>query len=224
MRSVFNHVFFPVVIFFYACACQPVQPALTDSPISVTPNAEGSVSLDPNGLLLLVDDEGDPISTHIIEDTSLVTVHTFDLFPIVLAAPTKTEADGQWRVPVWVPAGNSTAHGGYVVTLVLGYDETLVEYELLPGRVFEWKSGHTAPIGEIVEEIIAGEQITVHVIGEHVFTNEDMEAIAALGFDYPQLVDGHEEQNMAILKALVQGRQPPAGEIRGVGLIYRGTE
>lgn len=88
---------------------------------------------------------------------------------------------------------------------------------------FAYKSGNTETIGNIVSDLRVGDQIFVHVIGEHSFTDEDMAAIAELGFDYPQLVEGHEAENMAILNALAAGNQPPPGEIRGIGLIYRGV-
>ncbi len=168
--------------------------------------------------------ERNPVSTKIIQDESLGTVHTFDLLPIIVFSPTRSETDGLWRLNAWVSSGNSVTEPGYLVSIVLGYDDTVVEYDLLPGYLFEFKSGNTDTIGNIVADLDVGDQIFVHVIGEHDFTDEDIAAIEALGFDYPQLVAGHEEQNMAILNALAHGDPPPSGEIRGVGLIYRGIK
>ena len=172
---------------------------------------------------LLVDEKGTPVSTKITDDESLGTVHTFDLLPIIVFPPTRSDLDGLWRLNAWVSSGNSVQGPGYLVTILLGYDDTVIEYDLLPGYLFEYKSGNTETISNIVADLKVGDQIFVHVIGEHEFTDEDMAAITALGFDYPQLVAGHEEENMAILNALASGDQPPSGEIRGVGLIYRGV-
>ncbi len=177
----------------------------------------------PDQVSLLVDEQGLPVSTKIIEDESLGTVHTFDLLPIIVFPPVRSGADGLWRLNAWVSLGNSVQDHGYLISIVLGYDNTLVEYDLLPGHVFEWKSGDTETIANIIPDLKVGDQIFVHVIGEHSFTDQDMVAIADFGFDYPQLVEGYEEENMAILNALAAGDQPPAGEIRGVGLIYRGV-
>jgi len=179
--------------------------------------------IDVDQVALLVDEQGIPTSTRITEDESLGTVHTFDLLAVIVFPPTRSELDGLWRLDAWVSSGNSVNDPGNLVTIVLGYDDTAIEYDLLPGYLFEYKSGNTETIGNIIPDLKAGDQVFVHVIGEHEFTGEDMAAIAALGFDYPQLVKGHEEENMAILNALANGGQPPAGEIRGVGLIYRGV-
>jgi hypothetical protein len=181
----------------------------------------GAYVLDIEQIVSIVDNSGEPISTKIIEDESLGTVHTFDLYPVVVSAPYRG-ADNLWRVDTWISSGNSIRAKGYIVTITLGYDDTFIEYDLLPRFVFEYLAGNTEKISSIVSDLMVGDQIFVHVIGEHNFTPEDMASIAALGFDYPQLVEGHEQENMAILKALASGRQPPAGEIRGVGLIYRG--
>lgn len=179
--------------------------------------------IDPDQVSLLVDQDGLPISTRITEDESLGTVHTFDLLPIIVFPPTRSELDGLWRMNVWISAGSSVQEEGYLVSIVLGYDDTVIEYDLMSNYVFEFMSGNTDTIGNIVDDLKVGDQIFVHVIGEHNFTQKDMSAISDLGFDYPQLVDGHEEENMAILNALAAGKQPPTGEIRGVGLIYRGV-
>ncbi len=179
--------------------------------------------IDTNQVSLFVDETGRPISTKITQDQSLGTVHTFDLLPIIVFPPTRSVTDGLWRLNAWVSSGNSVKEPGHLVTIVLGYDDTVIEYDLLPGYLFEFKSGNTEMIANIVSDLKVGDQIFVHVIGEHDFTAEDMAAIEAIGFDYPQLVAGHEEENMAILNALAHGDQPPSGQIRGVGLIYRGT-
>ena len=109
--------------------------------------------------------------------------------------------------------GNSVEHPGYVVTIVLGYDDTIIEYDLLPGYIFDWKAGNTEKVGLVVKQLQPGEQISLHVIGEHGFTQQDIDAITALGYDYPILVQGYEENNMAILEALKSGKAPPPGEI-----------
>lgn len=203
----------------YACTAQGQQ----EYDIGVTPAGEGAVYIDVDAVYPLTDETGTPISTRITEDESLGTVHTFDLLPIVLAEAVPSESDGLWRIPVWVSSGSILTEPGYIVTVVLGYGDTVIEYDLLPGRVFEWKSGNTAQIGQVVEELAPGDQIFLHVIGEHSFTVEDMAAISEFGFDYPQLVQGHEDENMTILQALQTGRQPPPGELRGIGAIFRGT-
>jgi hypothetical protein len=179
--------------------------------------------IDPDQVSLLVDEDGLPVSTRITEDESLGTVHTFDLLPIIVFPPTRSDLDGLWRMDVWMSSGRLVQENGYLVTLILGYDDTVIEYDLMPNYVFEFKSGNTDTIGNIVADLKVGDQIFVHVIGEHSFTPEDMNAISDLGFDYPQLADGHEAENMAILNALASGDAPPSGEIRGVGLIYRGV-
>jgi hypothetical protein len=179
--------------------------------------------IDPEQVSFLVDKQGNPISTRITQDESLGTVHTFDLLPIIVFAPTRSNLDGLWRVSAWLSSGRSVQENGHLVTIVLGYDDTVIEYDLMPNYVFEFKSGITDTIGNIVDDLKVGDQIFVHVVGEHSFKPEDMSAISNLGFDYPQLVDGHEIENMAILNALAAGDQPPSGEIRGVGLIYRGV-
>lgn len=178
--------------------------------------------VDVDEINLIVDEQGSPISTKIIEDESLGTVHTFDLLPIIVSPPVRNDADGLWRLQVWISSSASVEDNGYTVPIILGYDNTVIEYDLLPNFVFEYKSGNTESIANIVSELQPGDQIFVHIIGEHSFTNEDMAVLDELGFDYAQLVEGHEEENVAILGALVRGDQPPGGPIRGVGLIYRG--
>lgn len=203
-----------------ACAAQP-QPQFE---IELTPAADGATFIDADASKPLIDENGDPISTRITEDESLGTVHTFDLFPVVLAPAAFSESDHLWRIPVWVPSGSSLAEPGYAVTVVLGYSDTVIEYDLLPGRVFEWKAGGRAEISHVIEDLAAGDQIFLHVIGEHSFSPEDLAALGDLGFDYAQLVEGHEPENMAILEALMAGLQPPPGEMRGVGAIFRGVD
>lgn len=149
-------------------------------------------------------------------------MHTFDIQPVIVLPPFRGK-DGLWRMNAWVSSGHSIQDSGSIVNFVLGYDDTVIEYDLLPNFVFEFKSGNTETIENIVSDLKVGDQIFVHVIGEHSFSEDDMAAISAIGFDYPQLVAGYEEENMAILNALANGDQPPSGEIRGVGLIYRGT-
>lgn len=192
--------------------------------IELTPAGEGATTVNSNQVHPLIDETGTPISTRIVEDESLGTVHTFDLFPVVLAKATFSETDRLWRIPVWVSGGSSLAEPGYPVSVVLGYSDTVIEYNLLPGRIFEWKAGGRAQIEYIVGELAPGEQIFLHVIGEHGFSADDMAAIAEVGFDYPQLVYNHEAENMAILQALLAGSQPPPGELRGAGAIFRGTD
>jgi hypothetical protein len=184
---------------------------------------DNQLFIDPDQVSLLVYEKGIPVSTRITEDESLETVHTFDLLPIIVFPPTRSDLDGLWRVNAWISSGNSVQENGYLVSIVLGYDDTVIEYDLLPDYVFEFKSGNWVTIGTIVGDLKVGDQIFVHVIGEHDFTDEDMAAIETLGFDYPQLVAGHEEENIAILNALAHGDPPPSGEIRGVGLVYRGV-
>ena len=172
---------------------------------------------------LLLDEDGNPVSTEILQDDSLGTVHTFDLFPVIVSAPVYQESDGLWHMQIWLSSGKSIEDPGFTIPIVLGYADTVIEYDLLPSYLFEFKSGNTDTIGNIVGDLNPGDQIFIHVIGEHSFTPEDMAAIAELGFDYPQLVEGNEDTNMAILEALIRGEEPPGGEIRGVGLIYRGV-
>jgi hypothetical protein len=176
----------------------------------------------PDQVNLLLSEDGTPVSTEIVQDESLGTVHTFDLFPVIVSEPVFKDSDRLWHMQVWLSSGDSIEDPGYTVPIVLGYDDTVVEYDLLPGYLFEFKSGNTENIGNIVVELEPGDQIFIHVIGEHSFTSQDIAAIVELGFDYPQLVEGYEETNMSILEALSRGESPPGGEIRGVGLIYRG--
>ena len=180
--------------------------------------------LDLDKVNLFRQENGNPVSNKIVDDESLGTVHTFDIFAAILSEPTRSATDELWRVDAWVASGASAENYGYVVTFVLGYNDTMIEYELLPGYVFEWKSGETEQISKVVLELAPGEQVFMHIIGEHTFTEQDMAAIANFGFDYPELVTDHEENNMAILEALQAGHMPPQGEIRGLGLIYRGVQ
>jgi len=180
--------------------------------------------LDLDKVHLIVDEAGKPISNKITDDDSLGTVHTFDIFPVLVSAPTRSTEDGLWRVTAWVSSGSRPESFGYLVTFVLGSDDTVIEYDFLASYVFEYRSGHTQKISNVIADLTPGEQVFMHIIGSHSFTQADMDAIEALGFDYPQLILGHEETNMAMLKALKMGQPPPAGEIRGLGLIYRGQE
>lgn len=212
-----------VLTFLTLTSCSPSLTSGNSSLPLFIHDENNQLFIDPDQVSLLVGEDGLPVSTKITEDESLGTVHTFDLLPIVVFPPTRSDQDGLWRVNVWVSSGRSVKENGYLVTLVLGYDDTVIEYDLMPNYVFEFKSGNTKTIRNIVAELKVGDQIFVHVIGEHNFSPEDMSAISDLGFDYPQLVDGHITENMAILNALAAGDLPPAGEIRGVGLIYRGV-
>lgn len=212
------------MIIFTLAACLPTTTATPQITSALLIEKDGLLYLDLAKVQVVVNEDGTPVSTRITQDESLGTVHTFDLLPVIILAPTRSPQDGLWRLQVWVAAEGSIEQNGYLVTLALGFDDTLIEYDLLPGYIFEWKSGNTETIAAIVPDLRVGDQIFVHVIGEHSFADEDMAAIAKLGFGYPQLVEGHEEENMLILNALATGKEPPAGEIRGVGLIYRGTE
>lgn len=209
-----------VLLFSAACSNGGAKQGAT-LPSFLVEEADG-LYLDTSQVAFFVDEDGNPVSTAIIEDKTLGTVHTFDILPVIVTAPVRG-GDGLWRLDAWISSGRSLEENGYLVTIVLGYDDTVIEYDLLPGYLFEFKSGNTDTIGNVLSDLEIGAQIFTHVIGEHSFTAEDMAAIAGLGFDYPQIVEGHEEENLTILEALVAGRQPPAGEIRGVGLIYRGV-
>jgi hypothetical protein len=216
-----SNLFFLALLILTSCSL-PLAGGNSSFP-SFVHKENNQLFIDPEQVLLLVDEQGNPMSTRITQDESLGTVHTFDLLPIIVFAPTRSDQDGLWRVNAWISSGRSVQENGYIVTLVLGYDDTMIEYDLLSNHIFEFKSGDTETIENIVPDLKLGDQIFVHVIGEHDFSTEDMDAIEDLGFDYPQLVDGHETENMAILNALAAGDQPPEGEIRGVGLIYRGV-
>jgi len=122
--------------------------------------------IDVDQVALLVDEQGIPTSTRITEDESLGTVHTFDLLAVIVFPPTRSELDGLWRLDAWVSSGNSVNDPGNLVTIVLGYDDTAIEYDLLPGYLFEYKSGNTETIGNIIPDLKAGDQVFVHVIGE----------------------------------------------------------
>ena len=87
-----------ILVTFLLVACGVRQPVDDTFGGLLIHSNDSAYTLNIDQAVLLSDEQGNPVSTRITDDTSLGTVHSFDLLPIILDKPQRSAEDGLWRV------------------------------------------------------------------------------------------------------------------------------
>lgn len=178
--------------------------------------------LDIDKVQLLTNEDGNPVSTR-IEDEQEDNFHVYYLFPVIVSDPVLSKEDGLWRVKVWNSAGSTPNEYGHILTIVLGHDKGNIAVQKLPDMINSGQVTYiTVRVVNLVKALRIGDQTRFGIIGEHSLTAKGLSDVRRNGYEYPDLLEGYEDENVAILDSLQSEGAIIEGEIRGFSSIRIG--